>query len=79
MPFPAVHQHKTDILVQQLTFCCIQNIMELPAGAIPTRFTRPEETKYEAQTVYEMAAAESIRNSEGLPLSVQITGKHMMD
>jgi hypothetical protein len=53
--------------------------LELPAGVIPTRLVKAEETKYTGNTIFEKEAEQSIRQSEGLPLAIQVTGKHMMD
>jgi Asp-tRNA(Asn)/Glu-tRNA(Gln) amidotransferase A subunit family amidase len=79
MPFTATLPGTTDLLVYQLTYCCFQNVLELPAGSIPTRVVREEETKYEPSNAFEQKVAPAIWGSKGLPLAVQVTGKHMGD
>lgn len=69
----------TELLVYQLTFCCFQNVLEMPAGVIPTRFVRAGETNYEAKTAFEKAGAEAIGRSEGLPVAIQVSGQHLKD
>jgi Asp-tRNA(Asn)/Glu-tRNA(Gln) amidotransferase A subunit family amidase len=44
MPFTALYPGSTELLIYQLTYCCFQNVLELPAGVIPTRFVLPNET-----------------------------------
>jgi hypothetical protein len=63
MPFTAILPNSTDLLVYQLTYCCFQNILELPAGVIPTRLVKAEETKYNPTTHFESVVAESINQS----------------
>ena len=42
MPFTAPLPDTTNLLVYQLTYCCYQNILELPSGVIPTRLVKEE-------------------------------------
>jgi hypothetical protein len=44
MPFTAPLEFSTKYLVNQLTFCCFQNVLELPAGNIPIRLVKADET-----------------------------------
>ena len=60
MPFTAPLPNTTSLLVYQLTYCCFQNILELPSGAIPTRRVRENETQYEPKTSFEKKAAPAI-------------------
>ena len=79
MPFTAPFPNTTNLLVYQLTYCCFQNILELPSGVIPTRLVKEEETAYEPLNAFEKKVAPAIHESKGLPLSIQVTGKHMSD
>ena len=79
MPFTAPLPKTTDLLVYQLTYSCYQNILEMPAGAIPTRLVREEETRYEPANAFEKRVAPAIWKSKGLPLSIQVTGQHLAD
>jgi Asp-tRNA(Asn)/Glu-tRNA(Gln) amidotransferase A subunit family amidase len=78
-PFTALLPDSTEYLVFQLAYCCFQNVLELPAGVIPTRLVKAEETIYTASNIFEKEAEASIRRSEGMPLAIQVTGRHMMD
>ncbi len=78
-PFTALLPDSTEYLIFQLAYCCFQNVLELPAGVIPTRLVKAEETKYTASNIFEKEAEASIRDSEGMPLAIQVTGRHMMD
>lgn len=78
-PFTAPLIHQSQHLVHQLSFSCFQNILELPAGNIPVRLVLKEETKYPTGTFYEKEVAESIVQSEGLPVCIQFTGEHLKD
>jgi len=40
MPFTAPLAGTTHHLITQLSFCAFQNVLELPAGHIPTRLVK---------------------------------------
>lgn len=79
MPFTALLPGVSDLLIYQLSYSCFQNVIQLPAGIIPTRLVKPEETKYSPTNDFERKAAPSIQASEGLPIAIQVTGKHLGD
>lgn len=63
MPFTALLPGVADLLIYQLSYCCFQNVVELPAGVIPTRLVKPEETKYHPSNDFERKVAPSIEGS----------------
>lgn len=80
MPFTAPKIKSHEFLVLQLTFCCFQNVLEMPSGCIPTRLVKTSEANsYDDYGTYGSKIMKSIQSSEGLPIGIQVTGKHLED
>lgn len=79
MPFTAPLKNSNPFLLHQLTFCGFSNVLELPSGSLPVRLVKREETEYEGQGFYESKIANSIKQSYGLPVGIQIVAPYMED
>lgn len=79
MPFTAPYHGQTEHVIHQLTFTAYQNVLELPAGHVPVRLVKDNETEYQDTRLYGNEVRRSIQQSEGLPVGVQITGEFMKD
>lgn len=79
MPFTAPYHGQTAQVIHQLTFTAYQNVLELPAGHVPIRLVKANETDYQDTRLYGNEVRRSIQQSEGLPVGVQITGEFMKD
>lgn len=51
----------------------------MPAGVVPVRLVRPEETVYNDNSFYGKEAKLSIERSAGLPVGIQLTAKSYHD
>lgn len=79
MPFTAPCHTQTQNSIHMLTFTAFQNVLELPAGHVPVRLVKQNETKYEDNRLYGSQVKQAIHKSQGLPVGVQITGEFMKD
>lgn len=78
-PFTALLKGSSKYLVNQLSFCGFQNIMEMPAGVVPVGLVKDSETIYNDNRFYGRLMKESIEGSEGLPVCLQVTAKPYQD
>ena len=78
-PYTALLKGTSKYLVNQLTFCCFQNVMEMPAGVVPVRLVKEGENVYQDTGFYGKLVKESIEKSEGLPVCIQVTAKPYED
>lgn len=46
LPYTSLLPGKSKYLINLLTFCAYQNLLEMPCGAIPVRLVRQNETEY---------------------------------
>ena len=79
MPFTAPLKNGDEMLLYQLTFCCFQNVLQMPAGSLPIRVVRREEQEYEDMGFYGQKIRNSILRSAGLPIGIQVTAPFMRD
>lgn len=59
-PYTALLKGTSKYLVNQLTFCCFQNVMEMPAGVVPVRLVKEGENVYQDARFYGKLVKESI-------------------
>lgn len=79
MPFTAPLKNSHPYLLNQLTFCGFPNVLEMPAGSVPVRLVRQDETVYDGEGFYESKIASSVKLSQGLPIGIQIVAPYMED
>lgn len=63
MPFTAPLANSNSFLINQLTFCGFQNVLQMPSGSVPIRLVKKEETDYNNNGFYEAFIRESIEKS----------------
>lgn len=73
---PLRHSHASHLILSSV-YTMLFNVLNYPAGSVPITFVRPDEETYECGHRDEVNkyAKETMRNSKGLPIGVQIACK----
>jgi hypothetical protein len=53
--------------------------MEMPSGTVPIRLVKQSETTYTDNGFYGSRIVDSVKESEGLPVGIQLTAPYMKD
>ena len=78
-PFTAPLHNADGRLIYQLNFGGFPNVLEMPSGSLPIRLVRKDETTYDDFSFYGRMIANSVKESAGLPVGIQLSSAFMDD
>ena len=80
-PFVAPHHKKTPETMLGVSYSCVWNVLDFPAGVVPVKLIEPGEDVYNSNVkdAFVEAAKETMKGSVGMPISIQVVGNTYQD
>ena len=80
-PLVAPQHGSTQKMLSAISYSCVWNVFDFPAGVIPVKLVEPGEDIYNSnvQDAYVKAAKDVMKGSVGLPISIQVVGNSYED